>query len=248
MKFTTYDDYVELFSEWQAKLLDIADKILVTSNVHLRIYWRKQLARTFVQFLEAVNKIELKIVQHTMTPSINIDRLQKLKMNSDDATTREGGIFDDATEDSATVDANDFNEFDYDEEGSVDMMFDDLNVLRDEYQQFLRMIANNNGDDDEELLDEIAHTLATSFKTIRDAIIHRLHWNESIANDAIGWIDRPRTNIYLQNTGRDIPVVETDVVARMVDETDYNYSVMVPVRLFHDDGSYEDYNTSGRRI
>lgn len=240
MDFTTYEEYVALFSEWQEKLLDVADKILVTGNVHLRIYLRNTLARSFVQFIEEVNATELKISQKTMTPSIDLSHTPDLRMGDTD-------VFEDADEETVANPENG-NDFDYDEEGSVDMMFDDLNTLRDEYQDFLKLIDNTYDDDDEELLDDIALTLTTSFKTIRDAIIQRLHWNEAIADEAIGWIDRPRTNIYLQNTGRDVPVVESNAIATMVRESDYSYSILVPVRLFHEDGSYEDYNTSGRRI
>lgn len=251
MNFSTYDAYVDLFSEWQAKLLDIADQILVTSNVYTRIRIRKRLASTFVAFLKEVDTIELRIT-HTMSPSIHNLQTPSLQMGDD--ATRHNGIFDDAEEDTSTVNANndDTEDFDYDEQGSVDMMFEDLNTIRDEYQDFLKLVAEDDeGFDDEEheaLLDDIARELASNFAAVREAIIQRLGWSERTANEAIGWIDRPRTRTYLQNTGRDESVVVTNVEATMLTSRNYNYGIMVPARVYNTDGTFTDYNVNGEAV
>lgn len=240
MNFVTYDEYVALFSDWQARLLGVADNISVSGNVYVRRYWRNKLAAEFKTFLEEVNEIEFKTSQQQMTPSLRFEDTQKIKMsetttNEDDVSTVNGDV--------SGLDGD----FDYDEEGSVDMMFDDLNVLRDEYQMFMRMTDREIAENEIPMIEEIIDTLHSSFKQIRDTIVRRMHWTERIANDAIGWIDRPRTQVYLQNTGRDLPVIETDVEATMIDSNNYNYGIMVPARVF-DDYGFTDYSISGRQI
>lgn len=304
----TYDDYIELFGDWQTKLLETADRISVSGNVHIRSYWRKVLARQFKEFLEEVNKIELQIEdQKKMTPSVIFDRQQR--MNDRDPSRRgatrpaiyeqainrlreerderlrvqDERIDDERIDDAsatAGIDENestdpDFDydedneghgdeetvdgEFDYDEQGSVDMMYDDLNAVRDEYQVFMRMAMATQDEreiDDEEfgMLQEINNMLHRAFETVRNAIARRLYNTDGVGVRAQEWLDRelgsieqPRTSIYLQNTGRDLPVVQTNVAAEMISPT--NYGIMVPVRLFHEeDGSFTDYHISGREV
>lgn len=292
--FVTYDEYVELYSDWQSTLLDTADKIANAGNVHVRRYWRNKLQRQFTEFLRQVDETELKIAKNNMTPSIRFNHSQKYKMATN-ASDTEGtigsfdygpdapaddntvntwnagvtsneiteaingtpGIFDDADEDDPINGDFDFDHdadtvqgnFDYDEEGSVDMMFSDLNELRDEYQEFLRLTDQEDLEErDIQRLGEIAEELHASFMTIRDAIMRRMNWCERIANEALGWIDQPRTTVYLQNTGRGIPVVETNIEATMLGTDNYSYGIMVPARVYNDDGTFTDYNTAGRRI
>ena len=55
--------------------------------------------------------------------------------------------------------------------------------------------------------------------------------------------------MFLQNTGiNGRRVVMTNTEATMISPNNYSYGPLVPVRLFHEDGSFTDYDAEGRAI
>lgn len=246
----TYDEYVELFSEWQERLLYTADKIQVTGNITIRTYWRNVLSREFSTFLKEVNEIEKKIQQ--MTPSIQIERMND-QINM--------GNFQEADEDDRTIDAEDEIDdddiidddatYDYDDMGSVDMMFDDIQRLREEYRIILDMTESEIRAEDLPLRQDILDHLECNFIAVSETIKQRMLWTSREALQTIGWIDELKPSVYLQNTGPNgQPVILTDARAVMVSRANetYDYAPLVPVRLFHDDGSFTDFDNNGVQI
>lgn len=161
---------------------------------------------------------------------------------------RNDDIFADAeemereAEDTPTVQEEEGEEYSFDyEEDSVDLMFNDINSLRDEYQILVR-VARQCNEEDIALLDDMYEDLHRSFATLRNAIAQRLQWTESYTNSMIGTIERPRIMTYLQNTER---VTETEAVATMVDLRNFDYAIYVPSRLLLDTGEFIDYDIYG---
>lgn len=306
---TTYDEYVELFSNWQETLLETADHVAESNNTHVRAYWRKKLARQFSQFLDEVSEIEFKTsreresarereftTSQQMPPATRLDFPQNIQMSETNNNNNENndedafGNFEEATRnlswaagltaretqalmngediETGTVNGDDSDEEEeeedfsgsessdedaydiFDDQGSVDMMFDDLNVLRDEYQMIMRYTDQDVEFDDLSRLQEIVEALQTNFATTRDAITRRLGMSERMAEQVIGEIERPKGQTYIQyiqNTGRGLPVIHTNEEATMIGAADYNYATHVAVRLY-EDGTYTDFDSQGRLI
>ena len=273
MNFVTYDEYVDLFSTWQAKLLNIADKISVTGNVHIRTFWRNKLAVEFAQFLHDVNEIEL-TTSRQMTPSALKESSQKIRMDEtpqdeipivtntpydtmefihrppDFADIRRQLRYQEEEED-PTVNGEeedydiDDEEDDFSEVGSVDAMFDDLNKLKDEYKEAIAMYDESNIDD-LPMLDDAVDTILNSFSSLKEALRLRLQWTERRAEIFLGGIDRDRSATYVQNTGRGMHTVRTNTEAEMISDN-FSFGTMVPVRFFHEEG-FVDYDVSGTQI
>lgn len=75
--YKNYEEYVELHSKWQEKLLRIADNIHNEKDLVRRIYWRGILADEFCTFLIEVNKIETLILQEEEKEEEEIERERK---------------------------------------------------------------------------------------------------------------------------------------------------------------------------
>ena len=244
----TYDEYVELFSDWQSKLLDVADKISATNNTVLRRHWRNELGRLFKKFIHKVNNIESKITK-TM-PLSSIVTVDTLSMNNDTDDTER--VFDDtdtvdADADTASIQSNESEAtYDYDEVGSIDAMFEDLNALRDEYAELENERAVDT--DDEILRLEILVILEDRFEAIKTHLSNRMRWSSALTERVLGDIRTARTTTYIQNTGGAFPVTRTNIEATMVGTNDWSWEQLVPVRLFHEDGGFTDYNASGRAL
>lgn len=248
----TYDEYVELFSDWQGRLLDIADKISVTSNLILRIHWRNELARRFKEFIQAVNDIENKITRQKNTmPTLSINQIENttLTMNDNDENNNNNDNEDDDDDDTVPIETDTESEatYDYDEVGSIDAMFEDLNALREEYNE-VENFERPEDPNDEILRLEVLVILEDRFEAVKTYIANRMRWSTSLTERTLGDIRTPRTNTYIQNTGGAFPVTRTNIEATMVGTDDWSWEQLVPVRLFNGDGSFTDYNASGRAL
>jgi hypothetical protein len=68
-----FDEYVEFLGTWQTILLNIADKIVETNNLYLRILYREELVEKFSLFIKELNEKETQLFE-TQNDNANIQQ------------------------------------------------------------------------------------------------------------------------------------------------------------------------------